>query len=236
MDLVTRYCSAALLLEQGRIIKSGSAKDVVDEYNRRIVNCAKCEPEPLPRDEGAGAESTPDQPEKDIAAERVTAHMRESELAYQLNHDENRYGNGKAEIIEIGIDSLSDKVKYSFVHGERYRFRFKTLFHEDLDNPITAYTIKDIKGFDLTGTNTLFKDVEIGRVKKGEIVLTEFEQRMMLNPGGYLLSLGCAGFEDGEYVVYDRRYDVITFEVIAERPSVGIFDLDSAVTVSRVTR
>ncbi|XOF33726.1 MAG: ABC transporter ATP-binding protein [Candidatus Electrothrix sp. YB6] len=255
MDLVTRYCSAALLLEQGRVITSGPAKDVVDEYNRRIVNCAECESDPASSDGeqeseavpemqktqiGSGAPDQPDQPEKntadETAADRVSAHMRESELAYQLNPDENRYGNGKAEIIEIGIDSLSDKVKYSFVHGEWYRFRFTTLFHEALDDPITAYTIKDVKGFDLTGTNTLFKEAKIGRVEKGEIVLTEFEQRMMLNPGGYLLSFGCAGFEDGEYVVYDRRYDVITFEVIADRPSVGFFDLDSAVRISRVKR
>ena len=248
MDLITRYCSTALLLEQGRVITSGPAKDVVDEYNRRIVNCSECKPDSVSSGEVLESKDTPemqeryiepgtsDQPEKNIATERLTAHMRESELAYQLNPDENRYGNGKAEIIEVGIDSLSDKVKYSFVHGEWYRFRFKTLFHEELNNPITAYTIKDIKGFDLTGTNTLFKDVEIGRVKKGEIVLTEFEQRMMLNPGGYLLSLGCAGFEDGEYVVYDRRYDVITFEVIAECPSVGIFDMDSSVKISRMTR
>ncbi|MCI5164357.1 MAG: ABC transporter ATP-binding protein, partial [Candidatus Electrothrix sp. AX5] len=161
-DLITRYCSSALLLEQGRLITSGPAKDVVDEYNRRIVNCAECGPDPLPSDREPEPENTlelqempidsgtPDQPKKNIAADRLTAHMRESEMAYQLNPDENRYGNGKAEIIEIGIDSLSDKVKYSFVHGEWYRFRFKTLFHEELENPITAYTIKDVKGFDLT--------------------------------------------------------------------------------------
>jgi teichoic acid transport system ATP-binding protein len=101
-------------------------------------------------------------------------------------------------------------------------------------NPITAYTIKDVKGFDLTGTNTLFQNIEIGKVKEGDIILTEFEQRMMLNPGGYLLSFGCAGFEDDKYVVYDRRYDVITFEVISENASVGVFDLDSTIKISRV--
>ena len=59
---------------------------------------------------------------------------------------------------------------------------------------------------------------------------------MMLNPGGYLLSFGCAGLEDGEYTVYDRRYDVITFEVVSDKSSVGVFDLDSRITVSRIER
>jgi len=249
MDLITRYCSNAILLEQGRIVKSGPAKEVVDEYNRMMANCSESVNTPISEitengfyeNEAPKNKISPEiinknvlQSKKNPLAISLTTHMHESELAYQLNQNENRYGNGKAEIIEVGIDSLSDKARYSFVHGESYRFRFKTLFHCSLDNPITAFTIKDAKGFDLTGTNTLFKDIEIGKVRKDDVVLTQFEQRMMLNPGGYLLSFGCAGFEDGEYVVYDRRYDVITFDVISDSSSVGFFDLDSKITISRV--
>ncbi len=242
MDLVTRYCTNALLLEHGRIVKSGPAKEVVDEYNRMTVKCSErdtalgdvnhaTEIAEIGDEKNNGNTSSS---KKKSSTSSLTVHMQKSELAYQLNSNENRYGNGKAEIIEVGIDSLSEKVKYSFVHGEHYRFKFKTLFHETLLNPITAYTIKDVKGFDLTGTNTLFQNIEIGKVKEGDIILTEFEQRMMLNPGGYLLSFGCAGFEDDKYVVYDRRYDVITFEVISENASVGVFDLDSTIKISRV--
>jgi teichoic acid transport system ATP-binding protein len=249
MDLVTRYCNNALLLEHGRVIKSGPAKEVVDEYNRRIVNCSEDKRTSVSKSVNEVVVSNNSEPgedveeevrvaalqkQKDLPGNLLTAHMRASELAYQLNPNENRYGNGKAEIIKMGIDSLSEMAKYSFIHGERYRFWFQTLFHESLENPITAYTIKDVKGFDLTGTNTLFKNVEIGMVAKGEVVTTEFEQRMMLNPGGYLLSFGCAGFEDGDYVVYDRRYDVITFEVVSDTSSVGFFDLDSTIKISRL--
>ncbi|WP_319549694.1 ABC transporter ATP-binding protein [Desulfogranum marinum] len=219
MDLITRYCSKAFLLEKGRLVKSGAAKEVVDEYNRMVVNCF----------------ADQDDVENEEPLKLVASHMRKSEQTYQLNPNENRYGNGRAEIIEVGVDSLSERGSHTFTHGERYRFWFKTMFHETVFNPITAYTIKDVKGFDLCGTNTLFKKKEIGTVHKGDIILTEFEQRMMLNPGGYLLSFGCAGFEEGEYVVYDRRYDVITFEVVSAKSSVGIFDLDSEVTISQLT-
>jgi len=209
MDLITRYCSTALLLEKGVLTKSGPAKEVVDMYNRLTVNCF-------------GEEG------------KVVAHMSQTEMVHQVNPDENRYGNGKAEIVEIGIESSDKKTSHTFIHGQPCRFWFKTLFHETVENPITAFTIKDVKGFDLSGTNTLFKDVKIGTVQKGEVLLTEFRQRMMLNAGGYLLSFGCAGFEDEEYVVYDRRYDVITLEVVSERSSVGMFDLDSKIKVSRL--
>lgn len=241
VDLVTRYCNHALLLEKGKVIKAGQPKEVVDEYNRRIVNFSRADNiDPAitsqltePRFE-VGEEA--DQPGTiaTSSANQVKAHMQESELVYQLNPNENRYGDGSAEIIELGIDSLSDEAKYSFIHGERYRFWFKTRFNTDMNDPITAFTIKDVKGFDITGTNTLFKDVSIGKVKKGDIILTEFVQRMMLNPGGYLLSFGCAGLVNGEYKVHDRRYDVITFEVVSDKSSVGVFDLDSTIKVSRL--
>lgn len=240
MDLITRYCDSAILLEHGRIIKSGTAKDVVDEYNRHIVNCStKTTTESSTASHSCtGTTNTSIAPDTDNQDEnsvtQLSKQMDQSELSFQLNSNENRYGNGKAEIIEMGIDSLNSTAKYSFVHGKSYRFWFKTLFHEQIRNPITAFTIKDTKGFDLTGTNTLFQNVDIGLVEKGEVILTEFEHKMMLNPGGYLLSFGCAGFEEGEYLVYDRRYDVITFEVISDKSSVGFFDLDSSIKISRM--
>ena len=244
MDLVTRYCNRALLLEEGKLGASDTAKHVVDEYHRRLAKFYN--PNGIVEDQAEVHESIKENEsedeyldKEDITEERelrdkVSNHQRTSELSYQLNPNENRYGNGKAEIIEVGIDSLSEKEKYSFAHGENYRFWFKTQFHETIDDPITAFTIKDSKGFDLTGTNTLFKNKQIGRVEKGEVILTEFDQRMMLNPGGYLLSFGCAGFENGEYVVYDRRYDVIAFDVISSQSSVGVFDLDSKINVQRL--
>lgn len=261
MDLVTRYCQSAILLDHGKILKTGPAKTVVDEYHRRIVNCSQngndssstlsdfCEYNDEqkgigtsdPRNtldgdtEASGIDATPYEPwATNLYNSEPSASKRRIQPAYQINANENRYGNGSAEIIELGIDSLGDENISSFMHGEPYRFWFKTLFHENLVNPITAFTIKDVKGLDLTGTNTMYKDINIGEVQKGDIVLTEFEQRMMLNPGGYLLSFGCAGFESGEYVVYDRRYDVIVFDVISDQLSVGMFDLDSKIKISKV--
>ncbi|MCK5686460.1 ABC transporter ATP-binding protein, partial [bacterium] len=239
MDLISRYFSSAILLDQGEMVKSGAAKDIVDEYNRLVVGCSetqKVDSEKADKEDDEGNIADESDMSEDTSSNRVLAHLRDSELTYQLNPDENRYGNGKAEIIEVGIDSLSEKEKYSFVHGETYRFWFKTLFHESIKDPITAYTIKDIKGSDITGTNTLFQEVDVGVINAGDIILTEFDQRMMLNPGGYLLSFGCAGFDGGEYVVYDRRYDVITFEVVSDKSSVGLFDLDSKIKITRLDR
>ncbi len=217
MNLVTRYCNNAYLLDHGKIIQSGAAKDVVDTYNRLSAGTS-----PI-KDNSNGA--SPD--------EMLVRHLRNSESKYRTNPNENRYGNGKVEIIEVGIRDINGKESNTLIHGEKYVFWFKALFHETIEHPITAYTVKDVKGFDLCASNTHFQNLQIGLTQEGEILLTTFEHRMMLNPGGYLLSFGCAGFKEQKYVVYDRRYDVLTFEVVSDRGSTGVFDLDSKITVTR---
>ena len=57
---------------------------------------------------------------------------------------------------------------------------------------------------------------------------------MVLNQGGYLLSFGCTGFEDGNFTVYERRYDFMAFEVVSEKAGVGFLDMDPEIAVAKV--
>jgi len=218
LDLITRYCSTAYLLEQGMVHTSGSPKDVVDEYNRLIVRCSR---------------QVPVEIVKSVDKQHFIK-KKQWEGLFQVNPNENRYGNGKAEIVEAGIFSLDGKAIQTLINGELYEFRLKVRFNDTIHNPIFAYTIKDVKGFDISGTNTLYQNIHIGSVHKGDAIMATFKHNMPLNPGGYLLSFGCAGFEDGEYIVYERRYDLLVFDVVSRRASVGFVDIDSEVTISRI--
>jgi teichoic acid transport system ATP-binding protein len=220
IDLITRYCTKAFLLDRGMIIESGPPKEVVDEYNRMIVNC---------RDDLIKASA---EPKSGNAVEKYALW----ETRFGTNPNENRYGNGKAEIIEVGIYSAKGEPTQALMHGESYKFMMKVGFNEPIHDPVFAYTIKDVKGFEISGTNTFYQNIETGRVDKEELQLVTFRQKMLLNPGGYLISFGCAGFENGEYVVYERRYDAIVFEVVSERQSVGLFDLDSNIEIRKIAR
>ena len=122
----------------------------------------------------------------------------------------------------------------TLIKGEWYNFRFKTRFNDTITNPIFAYTIKDVKGFDITGTNTLFQNIDTGIYHDGDVVLSEFKQQISLGQGGYLLSFGCAGHKNGEYIVYERRYDYLAFDVISKQGNVGFFDLNSEITLKKL--
>ena len=218
LDLILRYCSSAYLLEKGSIHASGSPKDVVDEYNRLIVNCSGRSP-----DVGTATDAP-----LEIGREKQWEGM------FQVNHNENRYGNGKAEIFEAGIFDVDGRPLQTLMQRDTYEFRLKIRFKDTIHEPIFAYTIKDVKGLDISGTNTLYQNVETGTVNDGDVFLATFKTKILLNSGGYLLSVGCAGLENGGYVVYERRYDYMAFDVVSDRAAVGLVDLDSEIEIKRI--
>ena len=104
-------------------------------------------------------------------------------------------------------------------------------FRKTIQNPIFAFTIKDIKGLEITGTNTLFKNVDTGTCRAGQVFEAEFRQDLNIQAGRYSLSLGCTGYSGDNFVVHHRLYDVILFEVISDKLMVGFYDLSDQVTV-----
>ena len=115
--------------------------------------------------------------------------------------------------------------------GEEFTIRERIRFNAPIQAPIFTYTIKDKKGTDLTGTNTLFEGTDVHPVKEGDIYDVAFTQKMTLQGGEYLLSMSCTGFEGGEHVVYHRLYDVANITVISNKNTVGVYDMEPDVAV-----
>ena len=105
-------------------------------------------------------------------------------------------------------------------------------FNEKVNEPILAFTIKDIKGTEVTGTNTMYEKIDF-ESEQGQTCVVSFTQKMNLTKGDYLISFGCTGFRDGNFTVYHRKYDVMNLLVIADKENVGFFDMFSEVTVSQ---
>lgn len=51
-----------------------------------------------------------------------------------------------------------------------------------------AYTFKDIRGTEITGTNTMFEKMHIEHSEAGDVCTVTFTQDMFLQGGEYLLS------------------------------------------------
>ena len=71
-------------------------------------------------------------------------------------------------------------------------------------------------------------------VNAGDKKEITFTQRMDLQGGDYLISLGLTGFEGNDFKVYHRLYDIMSISVVSDKNTVGYFDMNSSITVSDV--
>ena len=220
LDLVTAHCSRAILLDKGMLASDGSPKSVIDRYNRLMSQRGGVIGEPTNNAKRAISQLS--------RSKRIEWHG-----LFCINPNEDRYGTKKAEILEAGIFTTDHQPAQTLQQNQEYLIKVKVQHHEDMPAGIVAHTIKDPKGTVLCGTNTLFQRMDMGLMGKNDVVVVTFRQRVRLNPGEYLLCFGVGAYEGGEYVVYDRRFDYLPFQVVGNEPRVGLFDGESAVEWAR---
>ena len=119
-----------------------------------------------------------------------------------INPNKTEYGDGRAEIYDLGLLDSKGELTNLLLKGEEFTIREKIRFNADIESPIFTFTIKDKKGTELSGTNTMFEGAPVKPVKPGDEVVVEFKQKMTLQGGEYLLSMSCTGFEDGTHMWY----------------------------------
>ena len=238
MGSVIKYCDRVVLLNRGHFVSEGAPGKMVDLYKKILANQMDALEEELEEMNDfsggiTGGTEGKDGPETDKAHGNATAvHQRGDGLMKDrltINPNRTEYGNGKAEIYDLGLFDGQGNLTNLLLKGEIFTIKEKIRFHGDIQAPIFTYTIKDKKGADLTGTNTMFEGADIKPVKNGDEYEVSFRQKMTLQGGEYLLSMSCTGFEQGEHTVYHRLYDVANITVISNKNTVGVYDMESQV-------
>ena len=158
---------------------------------------------------------------------------RERAAGQGVNPELLEYGSRKAGIEEYCLLDGNGTKTTAVIKGQEYTVRMKVAFAEDCPAPIFAFTIKNIKGTEITGTNTMVEKAFLEPVKAGEVMEITFTQHMNLQGGEYLLSLGVTGYEGDNFTVYHRLYDVLNMTVISDKDTVGFYDPESVVRVMR---
>lgn len=228
LSSVLKYCDRCLLLNKGDQIALGNTADVVNIYRRILVQSSK--------EQDAQKESLSNLPENNLAPEEKKEELSDERKPFQLwkdgmiiNNNYVEYGNNYAKIIDFAITDENGAVSSSIMKGTEFGIKLKISFNQNIENPIFAYTIKDLKGVELTGTNTMLEGRNMDRAQKGDTVTVQFKQRMLLQGGQYLLSIACTGYEGEKFVVYHRLYDICNIHVISEKNTIGIFDNETEI-------
>lgn len=219
LSSVSKYCDRVVLLNKGEKLAEGTPKEMIDLYKKLLVNHM---------DEADTSETEAVEHE---AAPQPIEDTRLWKEALSVNPDTVEYGNGNASIVDFAILDANGNISGNIEKDTDFAVKMKVRFATDIQDPIFAFTIKDLRGTEITGTNSMFENKYVQPQHEGDERIITFKQKMSLQGGRYLLSLGCTGYKDGEFQVYHRLYDVCEITVISEHNTVGFYDMHSKVVI-----
>lgn len=214
LSSISKYCDRVYLLNKGNLLGEGNAKDMIDAYKRVLVGQYEV---PVQKD-----------------GENLLGDGEINAVALQAmgqNPDKLEYGTKQAEIKEFYITDDKDVRTTAVIKGMKFTLHMRVEFKERLVAPIFAFSFKNIKGTEITGTNSMIEKAFLEPVEAGEVKEITFEQNMSLQGGEYLLSLGVTGYAGSEFEVYHRLYDVMNVTVVSDKDTVGFYDMGSTVIV-----
>ena len=216
LSSVSKYCDRVVLLNQGVKLGEGSPKEMIDDYKRVLVGQYE-----LP--ESKSESSLLNDEQIQVAVQKKAAKQDTSKLL--------EYGTKEAIIEQFYMTDDRGAESKSIIKGSEFTIHMKVRFMADLPAPIFAFSIKTVKGTEITGTNTMFEKAFLEPVKAGAVKDITFTQKMSLQGGEYLLSFGVTGYDGNDFQVYHRLYDALDLTVISDKNTVGFYDMDSKVMV-----
>ena len=216
LSSVSKYCDRVVLLNQGVKLGEGSPKEMIDDYKRVLVGQYE-----LP--ESKSESSLLNDEQIQVAVQKKAAKQDTSKLL--------EYGTKEAVIEQFYMTDDRGAESKSIIKDSQFTIHMKVRFMADLPAPIFAFSIKTVKGTEITGTNTMFEKAFLEPVKAGAVKDITFTQKMSLQGGEYLLSFGVTGYDGNDFQVYHRLYDALDLTVISDKNTVGFYDMDSKVMV-----
>lgn len=220
LSSISKYCDRVVLLNQGVKLGEGTPKEMIDAYKQVLV----------------GQYVVPEETEENLLNDPQLNRAAGKAAGADAKQDgENpellEYGTKQAEITDFFVTDERGVRSTAVIKGTEFDIHMKVHFYTDLPAPIFAFSFKDVKGTEITGTNTMVEKAFLESVSAGTQKEIVFHQKMSLQGGEYLLSLGLTGYEGDTFQVYHRLYDVLNITVISDKNTVGFYDMGSQVTV-----
>ena len=223
---ILRNCTRTIIIDSGRKIFDGDVKEGVEKYKKIIVGLDEKQSKTGLQTDSQILEENPNyKSNEEVVGEEWKTHFNENPNLID-------YGNGAAQVIDYGMFDENGNYISVLENDKTVVLKSKILFKQDVKEPIFTMTVKDFKGLEMAGTNTLIEKVATGEDKKGDIVTAEFKQVINVAPGKYTLSFSCTHFNHkGELEVLNRKYDALLIEVLSTKDTVGLMRLDSKIKV-----
>lgn len=221
LSSISKYCDRVFLLNQGTLLGEGTPKEMIDAYKRVLVG---------------QYEIVEEEDNQELLNDQDVMHAAKKKLSAQnsgmgVNPKSLEYGTKQAEIVEYYITDDKSVRTTAVIKGSEFTVHMKVAFASHVPAPIFAFSFKNVQGTEITGTNTMIEKAYLEAAEAGEVKEITFTQKMSLQGGEYLLSLGVTGYNQDQFEVYHRLYDTLNLTVVSDKNTVGYYDMDSEVVV-----
>jgi hypothetical protein len=209
---VRALCSRAILLSGGRIVSDGRPVDVLNHYQKIIME----------RERAFEADSAANSDEPAAPGEAESW----APVSYTYRH-----GDGSAEIVRADLADAAQRPVETVETGEPLTMRMLARINNDLDDPIVGFLIRNRHGISAYGTNTKEQQIEFGAVRRGDMLEATFSFECWLGVDDY--SITCAVHSrNGE--AYDWIDGARFFRVTSETVTEGVANLNASATARRI--
>lgn len=141
--------------------------------------------------------------------------------------DDRRWGSHTIEITQVRLLNSSGAEQFVYRTGETLVLEMQYHAHAPVESPIFGVAIHRADGVHITGPNTAFAGVDLGRLQ-GQGRVTYTIPRLPLLEGRYLFSVATTNREDSEIFDYhDRCYPIqVDNQGKANKERYGLLTLD----------
>ncbi|MGH9932527.1 MAG: ABC transporter ATP-binding protein [Pyrinomonadaceae bacterium] len=176
---VRALCSRAILLRAGSVIADGKPADVLNLYQKIIME----------REQAYEAES---------GAQSSATESKSNETLAPLSYAY-RHGDGSVEIVGAELTDATHARVEIVESGEPLTLRVVARFNQDVDDPVIGFLMRNSHGIHAYGTNTKEQRVEFGAVRTGEVIEVSFVFDCWLGVDQYTISMAIHSREGQAY-------------------------------------
>lgn len=216
---IQNLCKSAVWLGNGEVRQTGSAKEVSEaylQYSLQEIYGNEAKLANLDNDKPSSSYLIPNTDQEQIynSAYNVTSNLSEA----------NGWTTGKAKIISVELADSEGNLQPVFSGGENVVIKIKVEVHDDFNQPILGFLVKDRLGQDLFGENTLpFSAHNTRTVKAGQTLEGEFSFILPMLPNGQYAVM--TSFADGDLnsnVQHHWLHDAVILNVSSSKVRWGL--------------
>lgn len=237
---INRLCSRAILIDRGRVLMDGDAREVTKQYDKLLF--AKSGADILQIDSPVAKKSeTGETDQLERAAHTPPSQTHSYEPYFVPNFlPKTRvvYPSDDVTIDDVSITTISGKKVNVLITGEEYIYRYRVRFLADYENISFGMRFLTEQGVQITGASGIYNDRIINKIHAPAEYEVKWRFKCNLLAGVYFTNAGISEHTTDEIVMVARHVDAMVFKVITPKDVIDMsrvylqLDLDYALVTN----